>query len=460
MHSIIGLDVPAEHTEIAFFSAIPLLSVVNPPANDEAEQSRLYQPANRSLRDNEIRMKTAPAIGPSRGLRSVPVWPLAAALAVQTLATMAQFSVPAAAPEIARELGVPATLSGMFVSIVYTVGIGSAVLSPGFVHRYGAVRVSQIVMLAVFGMLLAATGGSVVALAAGAVVLGLAYGAIAPSGTHLLVPHTPTSVFNLVMSLRQIGVPLGGVLGALIVPPIAVAADWRLAMLVQIAPTLLLLALLEIPRRRWDADRDPHRPLWSDALPRQLAMLRQNRMIRRLSFASFVYSGTQLCFVAFMTVQLTGVARLGLVQAGFALALYQMAGSVSRPIWGWMADRYLSPTSMLAGLGFGMAAVTLAAARLGPGWPWAAMAGLAVLAGATASGYTGLVYAEYARLGGTHGTEATGLGTAMAFAGVMVFPSAFGAAVNALGGYAIPYDVLAVMAALAALLLCAPGSAE
>ena len=216
----------------------------------------------------------------------MPVWPLAAALAVQILATMAQFSVPAAAPQIARDLGVPGTLSGMFVSIVYTVGIGSAVLSPGFVHRYGAVRVSQVVLLAVLGMLLASTGGSLIALAIGAIVLGLAYGAIAPAGTHLLVPQTPKLAFNLVMSLRQIGVPLGGVLGALIVPPIAIAASWRVAMLVQTAPALLLLFLLEIPRRRWDAGRDPHQKLWSGALPRQIGLLRENGMLRRLSGAS------------------------------------------------------------------------------------------------------------------------------------------------------------------------------
>jgi hypothetical protein len=114
----------------------------------------------------------------------------------------------------------------------------------------------------------------------------------------------------------------------------------------------------------------------------------------------------------------------------------------------------------MAGLGFGMAGAALAAARLGPGWPWASVLGLAVVAGVTAAGYTGLVYAECARLGGVHGTAATGLGTAMAFAGVTVFPSAFGAAVNTLGGYAIPYDGLAVMAALAALLLCARRSPE
>ena len=67
---------------------------------------------------------------------------------------------------------------------------------------------------------LAVLGSGVSGLAFAAVVLGLGYGAAAPASTHLLVPQTPQPVFNLVMSLRQIGVPLGGVLAALILPPL------------------------------------------------------------------------------------------------------------------------------------------------------------------------------------------------------------------------------------------------
>jgi len=40
------------------------------------------------------------------------------------------------------------------------------------------------------------------------------------------------------------------------------------------------------------------------------------------------------------------------------------------------------------------------------------------------------------------------------FTGVLLIPSSFGLAVTALGGYGIPYDGLAALALLSALLLC------
>ena len=189
----------------------------------------------------------------------MPLWPLIATLAAQTLATMALFSLPAIAPAVAHALGVPGELVGLFVSVAYGTGIVSALLSPGFIHRYGGVRTMQAMLLTAAAMLLTAALGNVTALAAAAVVLGLGYGAAAPASTHLLVPHTPKSVFNLVMSLRQIGVPLGGVLASLPLPPLVILAGWRPALLVEVAPIPLLIALLQIPRKRWDADAQPGR---------------------------------------------------------------------------------------------------------------------------------------------------------------------------------------------------------
>ena len=349
----------------------------------------------------------------------MPLWPLAATLAVQTLATMALYSLPAVAPAVAGDLHVRGTLVGSFVALAYGVGILSALVSPGMVRRYGGVRATQVVLLAAAGMLaLAALGSGVSGLALAAVVLGLGYGAAAPASTHLLVPQTPQPVFNLVMSLRQIGVPLGGVLAALILPPLTLAIGWRGALLTELGPVLLLMVAMEIPRRRWDEDREPGRRVLGRTLLHPFALLREPR-IRRLSVAAFVYAGLALCLVAFMTVQLTTVVGLSLVQAGRILAAYQIAGSVSRPIWGWIADRFLTPAQTLAVLGMGMAIASVMTGLYSPNWPaWAVMAN-ALLAGCTSGGYTGVGYAEYAALGGSRRTEATGLGTAIFFAGGM-----------------------------------------
>jgi MFS family permease len=390
----------------------------------------------------------------------MPLAPLAATLAVQTLATMALYSLPTVAPEVARDLNVSGTLVGSFVATAYGVGIISALISPGMVRRYGGVRTTQAVLLAAAGMLaLAALGSGVTGLALAAIVLGLGYGAAAPASTHLLVPQTPQPVFNLVMSLRQIGVPLGGVLAALILPPLTLAIGWRAALLTELGPVLLLIVAMEIPRRRWDHDREPGRRVLGHALLQPFTLLKEQRF-RRLSVAGVVYAGLALCLVAFMTVQLTTVVGLTLVQAGQMLAAYQIAGSLSRPIWGWIADRFLTPAQTLAVLGAGMALASVVTGLYGPDWPnWAIMAN-AVLAGCTSGGYTGVGYAEYAALGGARRTEATGLGTAIFFAGGMAAPPVFGAAVTAMGAFRGSYFVGAACALAGAALLVLPASAQ
>jgi len=389
----------------------------------------------------------------------MPVWPLASTLATQTLATGALYAVPTLAPAIADDLGVPGTLAGGFVAIAYGVGIVSALVSPGLIRRHGGVRAIQAVMLSAAGMLaIASVSASVAQLALAAFVLGIAYGASAPASTHLLVPHTPRPIFNMVMSLRQIGVPLGGVCAALLLPPLVGPLGWRGAMALLLVPAVALILLMELPRRRWDADREPARPAFGRTLAQPFLLLKDRR-IQRLSYASFIYSGLQLTFVAFMTVHLTGVARIDLVTAGQILAVYQIAGSVSRPIWGWVADRFLTPARTLSVHGVGMAAAALMVGQFGPDWPVAGLFAVAIFGGCTACAYTGVAYAEYAALGGSRRTEATGLGTAMMFSAVMVVPPLFGWAVSVLGGYEISYVAVAVLALSAAAVLAWPGRA-
>ena len=68
--------------------------------------------------------------------------------------------------------------------------------------------------------------------------------------------------------------------------------------------------------------------------------------------------------------------------------------------------------------------------------------------GATASEFTGIAYGEYARLGGERRTEATGLGAASMFGGVMVLPALMSLAVTASGSYLVAYSSIGALALL------------
>ena len=383
-------------------------------------------------------------------MTGIPYVALMAGLFVQTLVTMGAYSVPAAAPAIAADLGVPGERVGVFISMVYGMGMVSAVFSVSFIHRYGAVRVSQFILLAGIGLCLAAAlGGTVAALGLGAILLGFGYGATAPTSSHLLMKRTPVNIRNLVFSIRQIGVPLGGVLAGLTVPPLVLAFDWQTAMAVQIVPAVLMLLWLQSIRREYDADRDPARAVSARGLVEPLALLKAIPEMRAMALMGFFYAGVQLCFVSFTSVHLYNQAGFDLVAAGAMLAAYQISGVVSRPIWGAIADRWLPARLMLVAMGFVMAAMAVLAGTYSEAWPFAGIFAVSVIAGATASGYTGLAFAEYARIGGTENAAAsTALGASAQFFGVMILPTLFSVMVSA-GGYALAYDMVAAMAVFA-----------
>ena len=175
--------------------------------------------------------------------------------------------------------------------------------------------------------------------------------------------------------------------------------------------------------------------------------------IRRLALVSFVYSGLQLCFIAFMTVHLTTKAGFSLVQAGQALAIYQVGGAVSRPIWGIIADRWLAARWLLALQGIIASGAAVLAGRFDAGWPHALILLVCAVGGATASGFTGIAYGEWARIGGDKRTEATGLGASAMFSGVLVLPSLMSVIVTVRGGYEGAYLLMGGLALVAGLLV-------
>ncbi len=395
----------------------------------------------------------ARVIAPSANPTRFPFWPLLATLSVQTLATAAAYSLPAVAPVIGQDLQLNPAYIGLFISMVYGVGILSALLSPGPIRRQGAVLASQAVLVATLAMILMAGTGTVAGIACAAALMGLAYGATAPASTHLLVPQTPPGQMNVVLSLRQIGVPLGGVLAGLAMPRLTLNFGWQVALLAQIAPVLALMLALEVVRRRWDHRVAPVAGVASPGLLEPLRLLKGHPALQSLCFAAFVYSGLQLCFIVYMTTHLTTTAGFDLISAGQALAAYQISGVVARPIWGWLADRFQAARGLLALQGGIMFGAAVFAGEFGTGWAPSMIILVCIVGGATASGFTGIAYGEYARLGGARRTEATGLGAACMFAGVMVLPALASVVIASTSSYDLAYAGIGLLALLAGILM-------
>jgi len=133
---------------------------------------------------------------------------LAVTLAIQAFTSLAATATSVLAPEIARDIGLPAKLIGVFVGLVYLGSMLASLASGGYIERYGSIRVSQI------GVLLCGIGVALVcappwALVLAPIMIGLGYGPITPASSHLLVRTAPPKRMALTFSIKQTGVPLG-----------------------------------------------------------------------------------------------------------------------------------------------------------------------------------------------------------------------------------------------------------
>ncbi|EWY39095.1 hypothetical protein N825_08815 [Skermanella stibiiresistens SB22] len=360
---------------------------------------------------------------------------LATVTLVQALGTMGMLSFSVIAPSAARSLGVGAELVGFQISLAYVAATLCSAPSGTVVRRWGAVRVSQAALLFCgAGTAVAATGHLALA-AVGSILIGVGYGLTNPSASHLLFRFTPPHRRNLVFSIKQTGVPLGGIAAGLLLPRVTEASGWPVALLTVSVAAVALAVALSLVRPRWDADRQPGLELRADMTegPR---MVWREKPLRFLSVTAFCFSGLQLCLVTFLVTLLVTELGYSLIFAGTVAAVAQAAGAVGRIVWGWIADRLNNALAVLimvaitSGLACGFTAV------VDPSWPIPLVLVLFVGFGLSAIGWNGVFLAEVARLAplGTVGT-ATGGALAFTFAGVALGPTVFAGLYTVVGSY-------------------------
>jgi MFS family permease len=383
---------------------------------------------------------------------------LAVTFAVQTFAAFAVYCAPVLAPLAAPALGVSPSAVGYYIAATYAGSMLGSVLAGGWVRRFGPIRVSQAgLALCLAGLVLGASASPALALAGGFVV-GLGYGPATPASSAILVRAAPPSRVALVFSIKQTGVPAGGVLAGALVPALALAWGWQAAALAIGTACLALAASIEPTRARYDrASGTPARRPARGALA-PVAMVLADPSLRRMCVCSFVYGGVQITLVTYLVSFLVESFALPLLLAGLLMAVSQLASVAGRVLWGFAADRYLGRRTMLGLLGAGMGLCAAAALAAGPHWPLAALFAYAAFFGATAVGWNGVFLAEVARVAPPGRTsEATGGCLFFTYLGVVLAPPAFNLLLAAGAGYAAAYGAFAVPSlAVAAWLLAGP----
>ncbi|MGB3069102.1 MAG: MFS transporter [Ottowia sp.] len=378
---------------------------------------------------------------------------LAVTTAIQVMTSMALLTLPVMAPEVAKALGVSSALVGGYIALAYAAAMAGSLVGGTLVRRMGAIRVSQMGLVSCAAGLALCSLPSLPAIVVGALAIGIGYGPITPASSHLLALTTPAHRMSLVFSIKQTGVPAGGMLAGAIVPGALLIVGWQATLLLVAAVCLVWAVLAQPLRAPLDADRQPNQPLALGVLLKPLRMVLGHRTLAALALCSFLFSAVQVSLTTYLVTYLHDSLSMTLVAAGVALSVSQLAGVVGRIVWGSVADRWLGARRTLVGLSICMVIGALFTAMLQPDTPVAVLWLVVGIFGASGIGWNGVYLAEVARQAPQgQASAATGGTLLFTFLGVVCGAPALGALSSAAGSYRVGFAALAVPA-LAALVL-------
>ncbi len=366
--------------------------------------------------------------------------PLIATLLVQIASAFLSRLVPTIAPVLHDERGMSESLIG-YLSGFATIGSIAFLLAGGpMMRRFGPIRSLQLGLIAsAVGIVLIALPSSAI-LFVGMLLVGLGYGPSSPAGTEVLQRYAPPRHRSLIFSIKQAGVPVGGVLAGLILPALVGWFGWHSCLIFAALVVAACILSVQPMRASIDAGRDrtQHMALsaflsWSNIM-QPLRTVFAVPQIARIGMTGATLAISQGAWFAFLVTFLVAEVDLSLAQAGLLFAIMQATGVPGRIVLGYIADRAGSGRVTLIIVGIASCLTSLALAFMGPGTPFPLMALFFGLAGMTISSWNGVQLAEIARLSPRESLQDTSSGaTVLIFIGYVVGPAGF-ALLNQLSG--------------------------
>lgn len=253
-------------------------------------------------------------------------------------------------------------------------------------------------------------------LGGGLVLVGLLGGSVNSSSGRAIMGWFTDGKRGLAMSIRQTAIPVGGALGAALLPWVAQRHGFRMVFgtLAVFCALTALLTWLFLHER-------PHPVIqgsMGSSTAREPSPLRRPD-IWRLAIACGLLTAPQIGVLTFGGIYLHDRMTAGLSLIGAVLVTVQITGSIARIVIGKHSDRGANRRRLVRGIGLLAAGLTSALALFGSTNLVVASA-LVTLTRLAASAWHGVAYTEIAIMAGP-----SRAGTALGMIGMTIFASAF-----------------------------------
>ena len=381
---------------------------------------------------------------------NLPLWvtALSVTLLVQVTGSFAAAAIPLLGPVLTERWGIEPESIG-YVSAAMSLGICWFLACGGpLLGHFGPVRTLQ------FGLLLIALGliclAQPIAMLApvGALLIGLGVAPNTPAGSQILKRTAPVRHLTLVFSIKQAGVPMGGVFASLIVAPLLGVTGLFGLIFVLGAVVLLSGILVQAFRKRLDVNRRMDRRwlrtfFMMSSLAKSARVLLTNPGLPLLAAMGVAFSIVQACVMAFTATYLVTRHGNSLAQAGVYVAVLLTASTVARIFLGWLADRLGCGLVLLSVLAVAAGASILLLVEVADGQPWAVYCAMAAI-GASCLGWNGVHMAELARASPDELIgEVASAASLFGFVGSVCGPLFFSVTAGWTGSFSLPFLLVA-----------------
>ncbi len=275
-------------------------------------------------------------------------------------------------------------------------------------------------------------------------VYGVGYAAVTPAGSHAILFFFDPRSRGTAMGIRQTGVPLGGVVGAILLPSLAATHGYTAALAAAGIVCLVTSVIAAV------AYREPIQLRGERASARALfeGMLRigLEKPLLLVVGVSVVLICVQVALMGFLPLTYARAAGFSTLIVAVMFGASQVAAVIGRLAWGWISDRLFGGNRLLP---MGLTCIFSAVAAIGVGSLHSPNVLTATLAacvlGFAGEGWVGLSVIAMAEIGGEeHSGSALGFGLTLIFVAAMISAPIFGVVIDNFG-YRVAWYGLAAL---------------